>query len=40
MKHSLFSLILLFSLLLVGCAPREVRYVIGGNVVMMSGANK
>ena len=29
MKHSLFALILLFSLLLVGCAPREVRYVIG-----------
>lgn len=29
MRHSLFALISLFCWLVVGCAPREVRYVIG-----------
>ena len=29
MKHSLFALISLFCWLVVGCTPREVRYVIG-----------
>ena len=29
MKHVLFVLVALFCLLMAGCAPREVRYVVG-----------
>lgn len=29
MKHVLFVLVTLFCLLMAGCAPREVRYVVG-----------